>query len=105
MRIKSSFSIKGKKWLTKYKWNLKGDDGSVAYGLCDVDKRIIWVAHGLSIDEKTWVWAHEYMHARLFEAGVTHTTGGISDLAEEIICSDFADFIAKETKVRWRKSK
>lgn len=105
MKIPKTLSIKGKEWTVEYKWSLKDSDGNKASGLCDLNKRIIYIDRLLAKDDKLWVFWHEYKHARLYESGLIKNTGGFSRLAEEITCDDFADFMTAEVKVRWIKKR
>lgn len=105
MRIPKKLIIKGKEWITKKVKSLKDESNEGAYGLTSVDDRVIEFDTKIAEFDKEWVFWHEYMHARLHECGVTGNTGGLSDLAEEIICDDFADFMTNEINWKWKRKK
>lgn len=99
------FLIKGALWRVKFKPNLRDDDGEPCSGLTDVTARSIRIDASLSGTDLLWVFFHEYAHAVLHESGVTGNTGGISDLAEEIICDNFADALVRDKTVKWKRMK
>lgn len=105
MRIPRKLIIKGKEWILKRIKNLLDENNNPASGLTDVGNRIIELDKNLADYDKEYVFWHEYKHARLHETGVTGNDGGISTLAEEIICDDFADFMTNEIEWKWKRKK
>lgn len=105
MKIPKQFYIKGKLWKTSRKKNLTNDDGELCTGLTDPDEKHIALDKSLEGPELEWVFWHEYGHALLEEAGVTRNTGGLSDLAEEIVCDTFADAMTLDKTVRFKRGK
>jgi Zn-dependent peptidase ImmA (M78 family) len=95
--------IKGATWRVKLRKGLK-DDGEPCSGLTDVNARTITLDSSLTEAALEWVFWHEHMHAVLHESGTTGNTGGISDLAEEIICDNYAD-AQMRLKIKWKRIK
>lgn len=105
MKIPKSIDIKGKTWTVQYKWGLRLN-GELVSGYIDSDKRIIWMRRELTEEEKVYPFWHELFHAILWESGVTGQVGtGLTDLAEEIVCDSFADFMKYRIEARWKKQK
>jgi hypothetical protein len=92
MRIPKRFLIKGNVWTLEYVRKLtyygKSTDGLTLPGIKHIKLR-----REVSKKRKLWVFWHEYYHAVLVESSVVENTGGIPDLAEEIICDMFADLM------------
>lgn len=104
MKIPKKFLIKGNEWRVKRRKKIILDSELCA-GLTDVSKREILVDSQLADDRAEWVFWHEYCHAILYECGVTENTGGISDLAEEIICDAFADALTMDKNVKFKRTR
>lgn len=96
------FLIKGALWRVKFKKKLK-DDGESCQGLTDTASRLILIDADIKGPHLEWVFWHEYCHGLLHESGVTGNTGGISALAEEIICDNYADSMMRDKKVKWKR--
>lgn len=59
-----SLNIKGKEWKIKKRKILKDDDGNPCKGLCDHEKRILYLRTDSLKDDTLF---HEVLHAILFE--------------------------------------
>jgi hypothetical protein len=81
------------------------DDGSSCVGLTDANEKVIYLDRDIVDDGVAWVFWHEYCHAMLYETGVTVNSGGLSDLAEELICDSYADCMTLDKTVRFKRSK
>ena len=105
MRIPRQFLIKGKRWTVRRTKDLKDENEEPCSGLTDVTNRVIELDKSLTGDDLEWVFWHEYGHAFLYEAGVTGNTGGLSDLAEEIVCDNFADVMTTDKTVKFKRGR
>ena len=92
--------IKGEVWTTKYKWNLRCDDGDPCWGLCDQPDRVIWLDRMTVEDEKLPVYLHEEGHALIHEMGIM-----LPEEIEEILVEAFARHFSKTYDMRPKKSK
>ena len=100
--MRRSISILGQPWKVKRVKKLE-HEGEPCFGLCDPDERTIYIKSGITKLQAERVFWHEYTHARLYESGVTLNTGGISALAEEVICDTIANLMAYELNVSWKR--
>lgn len=105
MKIPKTFYLNGNRWTVKRRKNLKDDDGSECNGLTDTEVRVVYIDKSLEGTELTWVFWHEYCHALLYESKVTHNTGGLSDIVEEIICDSYADSQTKDKEITFKRRK
>jgi Zn-dependent peptidase ImmA (M78 family) len=104
LKLPKTFYIKGTKWTCRRKKNIKLD-GDECNGLTDVDKKLIFIKSGMDDAKEEWVFWHEYFHAILSETSVTGNTGGMSDLAEEIVCDAFAACMVTDKIVRFKRTR
>lgn len=102
--MRRKLSILGKSWKVR-KTKQPKLNGKPCYGLFDPDKKTIYIKSGMTKRETLRVFWHEYTHARLYESGVTLNAGGLSALAEEIICDTFADLLAYEIDTKWKRKR
>ena len=86
MKIPSKVDIRGKTWKVRCKKNLVYQ-GHVCYGLCDLNKRTIYLNKTLnsSKEKLTDSWAHELVHAIVFECVIN-----LSLKQEEMLCISIA---------------
>jgi Zn-dependent peptidase ImmA (M78 family) len=104
LKLPKTFYIKGTKWTCRRKKKIKLE-GDECTGLTDVDKKLILIKAGLGEQQEEWVFWHEYFHAILSETSVTGNTGGMSDLAEEIVCDAFATSMVVDKIVRFKRAR
>jgi hypothetical protein len=104
MKIPKQFYIKGKLWKVRRRKKIKlnGEDCS---GLTDLDTLTITIHSELQGDRLEWVFWHEYFHAVLAETSVPGNTGGMSDLAEEIVCDAFATCMTSDKVVKFKRTR
>jgi Zn-dependent peptidase ImmA (M78 family) len=103
MRIPKRFTYKGKRWRVIIEKNLKADDGEEVDGLCDFDKRIIYLDGTLKRRKLFETFYHELGHVVVFEA---HINPGVrfSEGIEEVLCDAFADLlITNFSHLKWKK--
>ncbi len=102
--MKRSLDILGQKWKVRM---IKHPEvnGEACFGLCDPDEKTIYIKTGMTAIHTSRVFWHEYLHARLHESGVTLNVGGISPLAEEVICDTMANLLAYELDANWKRKK
>lgn len=105
MKIPRKLIIKGKEWAIKKVKEIKGKPDETVHGITHFPTRTIEVTKDSPEYDKEFIFWHEYKHARLYESGVGANTGGMSELAEEIICDDFADFMTNEIEWKWKRKK
>lgn len=109
MKIPKQFYLKGKKWTVGYKWNLtdKDDDGPAIKvdGLCDSEKRQIWIERSIPRVDKWPVFLHELVHAILFEAHISGLDGPAGDMLEEVICEAVAYGLDDLFNIRWKRQR
>ena len=100
MKIPKSIYINNNLWTTVYKWNLKYDKEECV-GLCDKKKKIIYLLRGMTAAEKTETYLHELFHALCCEYGISEI---LPIGAEEIMVEIFAQFLANNMSIRWKKN-
>lgn len=103
MRIPKSFTCKGKRWKIRTKRRLK-IDGEELDGLCDFNKRIIYLNADLKAKQRARVLKHELGHVMIHEAHINPGTR-FSESVEEIICDAFEDFLTTLFTIKWKKQK
>jgi len=95
-------NIYGTIWRIKYKWHLTDDNGHPAFGLCDKEKSIIWIARGLKSQEKRGTFLHELIHAINYELKICQTE--LNSEVEEIMTEGVADYLNKHlSEFMWIK--
>ena len=87
--------IKGEKWITRWKWNLKDDDGNECYGLCEHKTRTIWLDRMIPKDMVQNVYFHEELHAVIHELCVP-----LKADIEESIVEGIERYVMKNYKLR-----
>lgn len=102
MRIPKTFQVKGKTWSVKYEFKLNDPEHGPCVGLCDPDKRIIYIDRLLPPDEKAKTFLHELGHAILFESHLNES-GGVEGFVEEVIVSAYADAFYELFDIKMRK--
>lgn len=102
MKIPKELTIKGHAWSVEYKWSLTAEDGERVLGLCDKDKRTIYIDRLLARDEKWEVFHHEIGHAIIFEAHMNED-GGVDGIVEEAIVAAFQDFYTNNFNLKWKR--
>lgn len=100
MRIPKHIMIKGEKWVTKYKWNLKNDKGDLLDGMCCLDTRTIFLDRSLPKEERPQVYLHEIIHALLYEL---HMHLIVNDDTNELLSENLSQFIMKHFSLRLKK--
>lgn len=108
MRIPKTFMIRGKRWKVEYKWNLmdrdnKDDENIKCDGLCDPDKRTIFLERSILRVDKWPIFLHELVHAILFEAHISGLDGPAGDFIEEVICDSIETTFDDLFKFRWKR--
>jgi Zn-dependent peptidase ImmA (M78 family) len=104
MRIPRQFTHKGKLWKVVAEKDLQ-IDGDDCDGLCDFDKRIIYLDASLKGRKRRAIFYHELFHVVVHEA---HINPGVrfSEGIEEVLCDAFADFLVTcFTNLKWKKRK
>ena len=66
---------------------LRASDGEDAWGLWEQDKRTIWVAKGLPLEQQWRVYFHELMHAVLTDSGLENL---FPEQGVEVLCDAVA---------------
>lgn len=92
MRIPKRFSVLGREWSVTLVNKVDSDN---APGEAVLKSRRIRIAKDLSHRERVWVFWHEYFHAFLYEMGVSREDCGLPELAEEMMCDQFANEMMK----------
>jgi Zn-dependent peptidase ImmA (M78 family) len=84
--------------------DLKADDDSQCDGLCDLQKRIVYLDASLKGKKRTATFLHELFHVLVHEA---HINPGVrfSEGVEEVLCDAFADLLLTSFKLKWKKQK
>lgn len=101
MRIPRKFALKGKTWTVKQQVGLELD-GFVCTGLCDLEKRTIYVEKTLGPKAKKAAFLHELFHAVIYEAHINPGTKFGSGL-EEVLCDAFTDVVQSCLTVKWKR--
>ena len=101
MKIPISINVLGKRWLTKYKWNLRDDNGHPCYGLCDKENKIIFLDHSLKGNKKDKTYFHELLHALFDELKISGTF--LNEEIEEMIVLNIEEFVFDKFNLRLRK--
>jgi len=68
--FKKSLRIRGHTWRVSTKFFLRDDDGTPCLGLCDFEKKQIFIEKDLPVSLFVEVLLHEYMHACWFYTGI-----------------------------------
>lgn len=103
MKIPKTFQVKGKTWSVEYKWKLSDPEFGPCHGLCDPDKRIIYIDRLQPQEEKVKTFIHELGHAILFESHLNEC-GGVEGFVEEVIVSAYADVFYDLFEIELRKA-
>jgi Zn-dependent peptidase ImmA (M78 family) len=90
MKIPNSLHVKGRKYSVRYKWNLRDDNGHPCDGLCDREKKIIYLDHSLKGDKKDRAFVHELLHALFTELNISGTI--LNEDNEEHIVANLEEF-------------
>ncbi len=101
MKIPKSIPILSKKWQIKYKWGLRDDNGHPCDGLCDREKKIIWLDHSLKGDKKDRAFYHELMHGLLDELKISGTL--LNEDTEEMLVLNLKEFTFDKFNLRLKK--
>jgi len=101
VKIPKSINVYGKVWTVSYKWNLKTDEGVLADGLCDKQKKIMWIDRATKPAERSSIFLHELFHAILHELKVGQTD--LNREVEEIIVTGIEEFLMENFTIRLKR--
>ena len=77
-KIKIKYKIKGETYTVKFVKEVPADD---ACGLCDKEKKLIFIQTGMTLKDTELALLHEFVHASLYELGLNHLS---HDLEEQL---------------------
>lgn len=95
MKLPKSKMIKGEKWLVRFKWNLRDEEGNECYGLCDFSSRTIFIDRLCPMEMRKQVFFHECLHAVIHELCID-----IPHAVEESIVEGVERWVFKNYKLK-----
>lgn len=101
MRIPKKFKINGNEWRVRHYKRLSLD-GDACDGLCESDTKTIKLVRGMSPEQETLTFLHEFIHASLRELHFTYGDS-IPATLEEIICDGLATIFLANFEFTWRR--
>lgn len=115
MKIPKSFKVGDVEYEVIWKWNLRNDDGTALWGLCDRDKPRIFLDRSIVGEDRISLFRHESLHAvitelrsgRLLVDGKRRrlTKNDLSYAVEELIVKAIEEFDMATFKFRLKGKK
>jgi uncharacterized protein YjaZ len=96
--IKKKYCIKGEIWRVVWKKSVRLDF-EPCYGLCDYEKRIIYLEKGMSRRQENQIFLHEFIHAVMFELHLE-----LGTIVDEAIAEGLSQAILGHFKLERRVS-
>lgn len=89
--------IKGSSWKVITKKVVKDDEGNICLGLCDYEKKTLYIEKGQTKEQDINTRVHEALHASIHELGVD-----IGQIAEEMLVQGLTEILIKNFRIKRR---